>query len=137
MRVFLDANILFSAAYREGCGLVKLWDREDIHLVTSVYARMEAERNLAIKRPAALERLHRLMSRVETVTALRELSDDHGLPQKDQPIFAAALASKCTVLLTGDIADFGHLIGKTVEDIRVLTPSLFLSESSDEIEGAA
>ena len=38
IRVFLDANILFSAAWREGSGIGKLWEKQCIQLVTSPYA---------------------------------------------------------------------------------------------------
>jgi len=38
IRVFLDANILFSCAWREGSGIHRLWERSDLQLVTSPYA---------------------------------------------------------------------------------------------------
>jgi hypothetical protein len=41
-RVFLDANVLFSAAYREGAGLLKLWKLGRAELITSEYAADEA-----------------------------------------------------------------------------------------------
>ena len=46
IRVFLDANILFSCAWREGSGIYRLWERSDLQLVTSPYALKEAESNL-------------------------------------------------------------------------------------------
>jgi predicted nucleic acid-binding protein len=47
-RVFLDANVLlFSAAWRTGGGLTRLWESASFRLVTSRYAADEAERNLA------------------------------------------------------------------------------------------
>ncbi len=61
------------------------------------------------------------------VPSLREA---HGLPTKDLPILAVAVASLCPVLLTGDIADFGHLIGRTIEGIRVLKVRMLLVELS-------
>ncbi len=126
--VFLDANVLFSAAYREGSGIARSWRKDGIHLVTSPYARTEAERNIQIKRPEAVERHGLLISRVEITMALSPLSDGQGLPPKDQPILAAAVGSGCSVLLTGDIADFGHLIGTTVEGVQIMTVSMFLTE---------
>ena len=45
-RVFLDANVLFSAAYRSDSGLAVLWLRADAALLTSAYAEDEARRNL-------------------------------------------------------------------------------------------
>jgi hypothetical protein len=52
-RVFLDANVLFSAAYIEGSGLARLWQLADAELLSSDYATEEARRNLALDREAA------------------------------------------------------------------------------------
>ena len=130
-RVFLDANVLFSAAWRSASGLARLWEIASLHLVTSPYAADETERNLARKRPDALRRLTALVQRVEITSALVQLDDGHGLPPKDVPILAAAVASHCEVLLTGDIADFGHLIGRALQGVRILTVSQLLSEIGD------
>lgn len=62
-RVFLDANVLFSAAWRTGCGLTRLWHIESNRLVTSPYAANEAERNLARKRSDARRKKGRGYSR--------------------------------------------------------------------------
>jgi hypothetical protein len=35
-RLFLDANVLFSAAYRADSGLLRLWDLPDTELVLSL-----------------------------------------------------------------------------------------------------
>ncbi len=45
-RVFLDANVVFSAAWRENGGLLRLWQSSDTTLLTSRYAYEEAFRNL-------------------------------------------------------------------------------------------
>jgi predicted nucleic acid-binding protein len=59
-RIFLDANVLFSAAYLENSGLARLWQLDDAELLSSAYAVEEARRNLALDRPQALARLERL-----------------------------------------------------------------------------
>ena len=125
-RVFVDANIMFSAAWREGSGIGKLWGMEGVQLVTSPYALMEAERNIQIKKPSAAERLAALVGEVEISTAAAQLSRDYGLPEKDLPILEAAVGSKCSVLLTGDLTHFGHLIGTEAEGVMVMTVSMFL-----------
>ena len=53
--VFLDANVLFSAAYRPDAGLLRLWELADVVLISSDYAVEEARRNLDT--PEQLERL--------------------------------------------------------------------------------
>jgi predicted nucleic acid-binding protein len=44
-RVFLDANVLFSAAYDQRRHISRLWQMRNIELVTSPYAAAEAFRN--------------------------------------------------------------------------------------------
>jgi predicted nucleic acid-binding protein len=126
MRVFLDANILFSAAWREYTGMQTLWERDSLQLVTSSYTLMEAERNIRVKKPDALVRLMRLAAKVEVSATAAVLSTDYGLPIKDLPILEAAIGTGCFALLTGDVTHFGHLIGTEVEGVKVLTVSMFL-----------
>ena len=60
MRLFLDANVLFTAAHNPGgkAALVIEFGRAGIwRLATSAYAAEEARRNLALKFPACLGRL--------------------------------------------------------------------------------
>jgi predicted nucleic acid-binding protein len=125
-RVFLDANVLFSAAWSAETGLLRLW-KLSLTLVTSPYAISEAERNLAHKRPEALARLSTLLQPIEITDAVASVEEGR-LPPKDVPILAAAVGAHCQVLLTGDVADFGHLIGQQVHGVRVLTPSMLLAE---------
>jgi len=44
--VFLDASVLFSAAYRSGALVAKLWGLQSVQLISSAYAVDEANRNL-------------------------------------------------------------------------------------------
>jgi predicted nucleic acid-binding protein len=133
-RVFLDANVLFSAAWRAESGLLRFW-KLPLVLVSSPYAVTEAERNLARKRPDALPRLEALLAPVEIVGALAPI-EASGLPAKDVPILAAAVAGRCEILLTGDVMDFGHVIGQTVLRVRVLTPAMLLGELEDGLKEA-
>ena len=64
-RVFLDANILVSAAWRVDSGLLVLWKLTDVQLLTSAYAIAEADRNS--ETPERRTRLHRLVQSVEIV----------------------------------------------------------------------
>jgi predicted nucleic acid-binding protein len=135
---FLDANILFSAAYREGSGLVLLWQLADVRLITSEYAYLEARHNLAEEDKDAEGKLARLKQLMRSVTicdaaspelldkwdtSFRDLID---LPEKDRPIFVAAVAARATHLLTGDRAHFGPHLGRTVEGVLILLPGEYL-----------
>jgi predicted nucleic acid-binding protein len=88
-RVFLDANILFSAAYRKDSGLKQIWKLSEVQLVTSPYAIEEARRNLGDRYQRG--RLTRLLKMVRLVpkSVEQELPKGMELPGKDRPIFLA------------------------------------------------
>ena len=126
-RVFLDANVLYSAAYVELAGLARLWSLEDAQLLSSAYAIEEARRNLARDRPEAATRLTRLLESVSIVDAPQglKLPETIRLDSKDQPILLAAIHSKADYLLTGDAKHFQHLFGKRIEGVLVLRPAQY------------
>jgi hypothetical protein len=130
-RVFLDANVLFSAAYLAGSGLRRLWDIGGVLLLTSEYAFLEAERNLARSRPDRLPALCELAQRL-TVVATPELAaglfDETDLPEKDRPILLAPVSSGATHLLTGDHRHFSAYLGCTVAGVMILMPRAYLDQ---------
>lgn len=125
-RLFLDANILFSAAYRPQAGLRRLWELDDVELITSSYALQEARVNL--QEPEQRERLEQLASTVRMIASFvnRPLPAGVTLPDKDRPILLAALDAQATHLLTGDFRDFGPYYGHVVEGILILPPADYL-----------
>lgn len=125
--VFLDANVLYSAAYMEFAGLARLWRLEDVHLLSSAYAIEEARRNLTIDRCEAAQRLNRLLDFVSIVDAPQglKLSENIRLDPKDRPVLLAAIHAKAEYLLTGDARHFGHLYGKRIEGVLVLRPAQY------------
>ncbi|MDR7475794.1 MAG: PIN domain-containing protein [Armatimonadota bacterium] len=125
--LFLDANVLFSAAYSARSGLRRLWALPDVELVTSTYAVEEARRNL--EPGPRRRRLDRLLRRVRVVgEAPPPWTAGAGrLPEKDRPILAAAMAVRATHLLTGDVTHFGPFLGQEVGGVRVLTPGEYLA----------
>ena len=129
-RLFLDANILLSAAYRAKAGLLAFWKLKSVVLCSSHYAVEEARINL--DEEAQKRRLDELSRGLVLFDAIpRKLSDGVSLPEKDVPIFLAALAARATHLITGDLRDFGRYFGKTIEGVRVITPSNYLREHGD------
>ena len=124
--VFLNANVLFSAAYRPKAGLRRLWDLETAELISSSYAVEEARRNLS--EPAQLKRLEGLLRSMRIVPEHPDAGDLQrtGLPDKDLPILAAAVGARATHLLTGDVTHFGPLLGRSITGVRVLTPAGYL-----------
>ena len=79
-RVFLDANVLFSAAYRSDAGLARLWQLETVELMTSVYAAEEARLNLTQDDQRA--RLAKLLERVRMITDVAPLPSSVELSEK-------------------------------------------------------
>jgi len=124
--LFLDANVLFAAAYRPGAGVVRLWRMPGVELLTSRQAVEEARCNLS--REDQRLRLEGLLTSVRIVPAAlpREGMSGYLLPE-DRPIAGAASAAGATYLLTGDRRGFGAYFGEDLFGVRVLTPSEYLS----------
>jgi len=132
-RVFLDANVLFSAAHNPQSPLLALWEVKDIVLLTSSYAAEESRRNLEALRPDRMKALQSLLQEVRIVEHLpcRDAGASPGLPplpEKDRPILQAAIRQKANLLLTVDRKHFGTLFGKTVAGVLVSTPGWYLTQ---------
>jgi len=124
-RIFLDANVLFSAAYRAEAGMLAFWKLRDATLCSSRYAIEEARSNLSEE--AQKERLARLAEGLELFDASSEEPLlGMALPSKDWPILLAAIAARATHLVTGGVRHFAACFGKTVEGILIVTPSEYL-----------
>jgi len=127
MRVFLDANILFSAAKSPGAirQLVEQIQIRGYECVADEYVIAEARRNLEQKFPAALpdfEKLLRAISRLSSPPALSTPSLDLLLPEKGRPVLASAIQHRCQALLTGDKTHFGRLYGQTIAGVSIYSP---------------
>jgi uncharacterized protein len=123
-RLFLDANVLFSAAYRAEAGLLWLWTLKNVTLCSSRYALEEARANLTDEgqriRLASLSDVIQLIEAVQ-----RELPRGISLPQKDVPILLAAIEARATHLLTGDLQHFGRYFGRKIEGIKIMPPGTY------------
>ena len=126
-RLFLDANVLFSAPYRPDAGVARLWEVSGAELVTSSYVVEEARRNLTGKDQRT--RLEGLLKRVEVGEAMMlppELRGEIDLPEKDWPVLGGAAAAGATHLITGDLRHFGAYFGEKVLGVRILKPGDYL-----------
>jgi len=128
MRIFLDANILFSAAQphsrmRAFLGILLA----QAECLTNAYAVEEARRNLELKFPEGLKALERLAKQCETIPQI--MTDlEVELPMKDVPILGGAIAGQATHLLTGDERDFGKFWGKTIRGAKIVSPRMLVQE---------
>jgi len=124
-RLFLDANILFSAAYHPHAGLLRLWKLEDVVLCSSRYALAEANMNL--QEEVQRKGLSELSAQLHFYEApQRVLPRGILLPAKDTPILLAAIAADATHLLSGDVRDFGRYFGRRIEGVGILLPGKYL-----------
>lgn len=129
MRIFLDANVLFSAARSDGAirQLLNALHKAGHIAVADDYVASEARRNIAVKAtPEALVYFQGLLSQIE-VSAVHYPATPQAnvlwLPPKDQPVLTAAIALKCDALVTGDRTHFGPGYGKAFDGVSVYTPA--------------
>jgi len=122
VRVFLDANVLFSASHA-GSGIQRLveWLAARDEVVTSDYAASEAARNIAAKRPEWQADYARIVARVAVRPGLDKVLPV-ALAATDRPNLATAIRLRCDYLVTGDRRDFGHLFGQSIEGVTVVSP---------------
>ena len=127
MRVFLDANILFSAA-KSAVAV-----RELLHLLLDSghecwvddYVVIEARRNLTAKAPDALTAFEALLKRLRISPAQAhgpELKLVNWLPEKDRTVLAAAIRLRCDALVTGDRTHFGPGYGRIFAGVTIHSP---------------
>lgn len=133
MRVFLDANILFSAARAEGAmrRLLALAEAAGHELRADIYVFEEARRNLAAKAPEGLAVLDAIARRIRigSLPAPQYLAQEAtSLPEKDRPVLAAAIHHRCDMLVTGDRTHFGPFYGKQLQGVRIVSPAMLAEE---------
>jgi predicted nucleic acid-binding protein len=127
VRVFLDANILFSAAKTAGAvrDLLARLEAGGHVLCTNAYMVEEARRNLLAKGPEALAFFDALLTRFETAAfhpgalPARVAALIH---EKDRPVVAAAVRMRCDVLVSGDRTHFGALYGEELLGVAIHSP---------------
>ncbi len=127
MRVYLDANVLFSAAKSDGAvrALLHLLRERGHACCVDTYVVTEARRNLAAKGPQALHLLDALLADLEVASAAQGIvasGDVDWLLEKDRPVLAAAIRLRCDALVTGDRTHFGAGYGKVFGGVTVHSP---------------
>ena len=127
MRVFLDANILFSAVKSDGAvrELLRLLLDSGHECWIDDYVVIEARRNLTAKEPNALAELDTLLKRLRSSPAQApgpELKLVNWLPEKDRSVLAAAMRLRCDALVTGDRTHLGPGYGKVFDGVTIHSP---------------
>lgn len=126
LRIFLDANILFSAAKNDGpirALISRLLDGGHECWVDG-YVIDEARRNITAKAAAQVPSLDAVLARIRMASHSPATTGAaiQGLPEKDRPVVAAAAALSCEILVTGDRTHFGKYYGQLVHGVRIHSP---------------
>ena len=129
MRIFLDANILYSAAVSDGAVRYLL---ESLHagrhaLCADDYVVVEARRNLLAKAEHAMDVFEQLLAGLEISSARIENAPApliSWLPEKDRPVLQAAIRLRCDALVTGDVKHFRAGFGKSFGGVVIYSPRL-------------
>ena len=132
-RLFLDANVLFTAAHNpEGktALVIELAASGRREGVTSAYCVAEARLNLERKYPDFLGRLEKILDTVRLVPDVRAELCPIRLPEVDRPVFASAIRCGATRFLTGDRRHFGRVMNKPMKTAGVVVQTVggFLSD---------
>jgi predicted nucleic acid-binding protein len=131
VRVFLDANVLFSAAKSDGAvrALLQLLLERGYECWADAYVVAEARRNLEAKGPASLHVFDALLPHLRLAPAALHSSAPAAhraasawLPEKDQPVLLAAIRLNCDALVTGDRTHFGPGYGRAFEGVTIHSP---------------
>ena len=127
MRVFLDANVLFSAAKSDGAirQLLRLSLDSGHECWVDAFVLSEARRNLVAKGPESLQVLEALLAHLRVAPAQPAVEDNAQttwLPDKDRPVLAAAIRLGCDALVTGDRTHFGSGYGRVFGGVKIYSP---------------
>ena len=126
-RIFLDANVLFSAAYGSR-GLDYFWElakKSHCILLASKYVIEEAKRNL--ENPDQLKKLNDYLTHIEIVAEVDPgIHCPIDLPDKDEPVLMSAISAKADYLITGDQAHFGKYFGQTIMGVKICLPREYI-----------
>lgn len=132
IRLFLDANVLFTAAHNpqgKAALLIDLsgrkWD-----VATSEYCVAETRHNLERKYPDCTNRMEKILGKILVVQDVAGERCQVPLPEKDRPVFAAAVRCRASRFLTGDLRHFGPFMNKPEETAGVMVQTVgdFLKE---------
>lgn len=128
--VFLDSNIIFSAAYKDDSPFLELWSTPEIAVVSSLYAANEVRRNCRSEQQ--LKRLEILLSQTMMVSDASQnaIPSSIDLPEKDRPILASAIDAGAAFLITGDKNHFAQWMNRPIKTrhgmLIIMEPGPFL-----------
>ena len=132
LKVFLDSNIVVSAAYSEkeksrSYLFFELQDLNIIKIYISNLVKFELVHNIKIKKPEKLDFLNELLSKadiIQDVDVYYEFTKI--LPENDRIILSSAIYHNIDFFITGNTKDFLTFYNKKLKNTLILTPKDFL-----------
>ena len=132
LKVFLDSNVVFSAAYSEkeksrSYIFFELQNLNIIKIYISNLVKFESIHNIKIKKPEKLDFLNELLSKadiIEDVDVYYEFAKN--LPENDRIILSSAVYHDIDFFITGNTKDFLTFYNKKLKNTLILTPKDFL-----------
>lgn len=135
LRVFLDTNVLIAGLFSPTgppAAILDLGEAEEIVIVVSRQVLVEADRVLAAKFPALIERYRRFLTNLRPLLVEdpdRERVDEARriIHADDAPILAAANAATIDYLVTGNTRHFSTSTVRAFLTVPIVTPSEFIA----------
>jgi predicted nucleic acid-binding protein len=129
--VYIDSNVAFTATFAERHRFRGFWEMSDVMPAISRYGIDEVRRNIVSAQQR--ERFEALLDKTLIVSDWppEMVPETVVLVAKDRPILAAAIYASMDYLVTGDKHHFGDLYGKTVGNVTIMSPGLFLDRHAD------
>lgn len=134
MKLFLDANVIYSASRSEkgaSFAIFQLRDKFKLHLISSKLAVIEAERNIVEKEsPLVLERFYNIIKYITVISVeskKAKLFYIKIIEEKDAPILYGARQSSADFLIT---LDKKHFFTETLKNkklpFKIITSGEFI-----------
>ena len=132
LKVFLDSNVIFSAAYsgKEKSRSYLFFELQTLNIIKiyiSNLVKFESIHNIKIKKPEKLDFLNELLSKadiIEDVDVYYEFAKN--LPENDKIILSSAIYRDIDFFITGNTKDFLTFYNKKLKNTLILTPKDFL-----------
>ncbi len=132
LKVFLDSNIVFSAAYsgKEKSRSYLFFELQNLNIIKiyiSNLVKFESVHNIKIKKPEKLDFLNELLCKVaiiKDVDVYYEFAKT--LPENDRIILSSAIYHNIDFFITGNTKDFLTFYNKKLKNTLILTPKDFL-----------
>jgi len=126
-RLFLDANVLFQAAYNpagKSALLISSGKQGAWELYTNAHAIEEARRNIELKSPKSMHRFLSLIKQIQRAHFPGHEDCPIDLPDKDKPIMISAIRCHATHLITLDRKHFGKYMNKPQKTAGIVIQSV-------------